>query len=169
LTVTLCILIIVALAGWIYFRRRAKTDVPAGEVVYEDAGPRHLEAPLVSHRYRLTGKPDYLIETREGLVPVELKSAMCARSGPYEARVMQLLAYCVLVEDVRGATVPYGVLQYADTQHKVAYSNTEKASVVALIEEIRASREQPDVHRDHRHRGRCRACGYKTVCGDALK
>jgi hypothetical protein len=84
LTDTLCILIIIALAGWIYFRRRGKTDIPAGEVVYEDAGPRHVEAPLSSHRYRLSSKPDYLIETREGLVPVELKSAMCPRSGPYE-------------------------------------------------------------------------------------
>jgi hypothetical protein len=40
---------------------------------------------------------------------------------------MHLLAYCVLVEDVLGATVPCGVLQYADRQHRVAYSNTEKA------------------------------------------
>ena len=164
LTVTLCILIVLAVAGWIYFRRHAKTGIPAGEVVYEDAGPRHLEAPLVSHRYGLTGKPDYLIETREGLVPVELKSAMYPRSGPYEAHVMQLLAYCVLVEDVLGARVPYGVLQYADRQHRVTYSDIERGMVLALIEEIRTSRAEPDVHRDHRHRGRCRACGYRTVC-----
>jgi CRISPR-associated exonuclease Cas4 len=169
LTVTLCILIIVALAGWIYFRRHAKTDIPTGEVVSEDAGPNHLEAPLVSHRYGLTGKPDYLIETGEGLVLVELKSAIYPRPGPYEAHVMQLLAYCVLVEDVLGASAPCGVLQYADRQHRVSYSNTERAAVLALIEQIRASKTQPDVHRDHRHRGRCRACGYRTVCGEALK
>ena len=88
---------------------------------------------------------------------------MYLRSGPYEAHVVQLLASCVLVEDVLGARVLYGVLQYADRQHRVTYSDTERGVVLALIEGIRASRAEPDVHRDHRHRGRCRACGYRTL------
>jgi hypothetical protein len=29
------------------------------------------------YRLRLSGRPDYLIETTEGLVPVELKSGAC--------------------------------------------------------------------------------------------
>jgi hypothetical protein len=54
-------------------------------LVYDDAGRQHLQRPLVSHRLRLAGRPDYLIETAAGLVPVELKSGACPRSGPRAA------------------------------------------------------------------------------------
>ena len=54
-----------------------------GRVVSQDTDRRRdLECPLVSSHYGLIGKPDYLVETANGLIPVELKSRDCARSGP---------------------------------------------------------------------------------------
>jgi hypothetical protein len=96
----LVFLALFAFCGWLYFSRRSATGLPAGLLVY-DAGRQHLQRPLVSHRLRLAGRPDYLIETAEGLVPVELKSGACPRSGPHAAHVAQLMTYCVLVEDTR--------------------------------------------------------------------
>ena len=128
----LFLLAAVALVGWLYFSRKRNTGLPSGAVVYNDAGRQDLNRPLVSHRYRLAGRPDYLIETKEGLLPVELKSAHCPRSGPYEVHVIQLMTYCVLVEDVLRTRVPYGILQYADKQRKIPYSRAEKQKVLAL-------------------------------------
>jgi CRISPR-associated exonuclease Cas4 len=165
---TLIVLALIAFVGWLFFSRKGNTGLPAGAVVYDDAGRQHLNRPLVSHRYRLAGRPDYLIETKEGLVPVELKSSRCPRYGPYEVHVVQLLAYCVLVEDVLGARVPYGILQYADEQREIPYSTEERRKVLALADEIRASRDVADVHRSHHHAGRCRGCGYRAACGEAI-
>ena len=95
----LLLLALFAFCGWLYFSRRSATGLPAGLLVYDDAGRQHLQRPLVSHRLHLAGRPDYLIETAEGLVPVELKSGACPRSGPHAAHVAQLMTYCVLVED----------------------------------------------------------------------
>jgi CRISPR-associated exonuclease Cas4 len=167
-TAVVLILAAVALLGWLYFRRRSDTGLPRGGLVYEDAGRRHVEGPLVSHRYGLTGKPDYLIQTDDGVVPVELKSARCPRGGPYEAHIAQLTAYCVLAEDVLEERVPYGILQYADTQLRIPYSDVDRQKLLALADEIRMCLEAQDVHRDHRHAGRCRACGYRAACGESL-
>jgi hypothetical protein len=97
------------------FSRRSATGLP-GALVYDDAGRQHLQRPLVSHRLRLSGRPDYLIETAAGLVPVELKSGACPRSRPHAAHVAQLMAYCVLVEDTIAGPVPYSFLQYSDAR-----------------------------------------------------
>ena len=106
MTTLLLILAAIALIARLYFRK-SYTRLPTGELVYDDAGRLHLERPLVSHRYRLTGKPDYLIDTENGVVPVEIKSTKCPRSGPYDAHIAQLITYCVLAEDVLGKRVPY--------------------------------------------------------------
>jgi len=103
----LVVLALFAFCGWLYFSRRSATGLPAGLLVYDDAGRQHLQRPLVSHRLRLAGRPDYLIYTAAGLVSVELKSGACPRSGPYAAHVAQLMTYCVLVEDTLARPVPY--------------------------------------------------------------
>jgi CRISPR-associated exonuclease Cas4 len=101
----------IAVHGWRYFRATArKPPVPAGEIVFQDMEQVEMLEPLVSHSLRLTGKPDYLNQTTAGLVPVEVKSRACGDRGPYEGEVAQLVAYCLLVEDVLGEPVPYGVL-----------------------------------------------------------
>ena len=157
----------VALAGWLYFRRR-QTGLPPGAVFYTDAGRRHRGRPLVSHRYRLSGKPDYLVRTANGIVPVELKSARCPRSGPRDGDIAQVLAYCVLVEDVMAVRVPHAIIQYSDIQRTVAYGPSQRENLLAILAEIRESRGCRDVHRSHSCQARCRACGYKAVCGENL-
>lgn len=156
----------VTFAGWLYFRGRWM-GLPYGTVLYSDAGRRHAVQPLVSQRYRLAGRPDYLVNTGHGVVPVELKSARCPRSGPRDGDIAQVLAYCVLVEDVLTVRVPYGIIQYADVQRTVAYGQGERESLIALLEEIRRSHHNT-LHRSHSHSARCRSCGYKSVCDERL-
>ena len=157
----------VTFAGWLYFRSR-QTGLPDGAVLYPDAGRRHSVRPLVSQRYRLAGRPDYLVNTGHGVVPVELKSALCPRSGPRDGDIAQVLAYCVLVEDVLTLRVPCGIIQYSDVQRTVPYGRAERESLIALLEEIRRSRHHTTLHRSHSHRARCRSCGYRSLCGEDL-
>jgi CRISPR-associated exonuclease Cas4 len=164
----LVLLALFAFCAWLYFSRRSATGLPAGLLVYDDAGRQHLQRPLVSHRLRLAGRPDYLIETAEGLVPVELKSGACPRSGPHAAHVAQLMTYCVLVEDTLTRPVPYGVLHYSDAERQIPFTPDRKREVLQLADEIRRKRGFANVHRQHQHMGRCRKCGYRSVCKESL-
>ena len=112
----LCTVFLMALLMWARARRHIRqSGVPDGRVVYQDTDRRrNVERALVSRSCGLTGKPDYLVEAANGLIPVELKSRNCPRSGPHESEAAQVTAYCVLVEDSFGATPPHGIIQYAD-------------------------------------------------------
>jgi CRISPR-associated exonuclease Cas4 len=163
----LAVLAAVALGGWLYFHN-TQIELPKGTVLYSDTNRRQLGRPLVSHRHRLTGRPDYLVDTRHGVVPVEVKSAKCPRRGPREGDVAQVLAYCLLVEDVLGTRVPHAIIQYSDTQRTIAYGRAERENLLALLAEIRESRYYATLHRSHVNAARCRACGYRVTCGEDL-
>src|SRR5437763_5436760 len=81
-----------------------------GQVVYSDTGASKLPAKaLYAPRYGLTGKPDYVLSTPQGLVPVEVKPTR-TDPEPQESHLLQVLAYCLLLEDTEGKPPPYGLL-----------------------------------------------------------
>ena len=166
----LCGVFLLALLALASARRQILNGgLPDDRVVYQDADQRRdLERPLVSQRHGLTGKPDYLVETANGLTPVELKSRDSAPSGPYASDAAQLTAYCVLVEDTLGATPRHGIIQYADRSWPIRYTRKGRERILQILDEIRQAHEVQTVHRDHEHAGRCRACGYRAVCDEAL-
>jgi CRISPR-associated exonuclease Cas4 len=161
---------IVALLMWARARHRIRqSGIPDGRVVYQDTDRRHyVECPLVSPSCGLTGKPDYLVEAANGLIPVELKSRNCPRSGPHEGEVTQVTAYCVLVEDCCGAAPPHGILQFADRSWPIRYTLKDRKRLLHILDEMREARNTRTAHRDHQHAARCRACGYRAVCNEAL-
>ena len=166
----LCTVFLMALLMWARARRHIRqSGIPDGSVVYQDTdGRRYVERPLVSLSCRLTGKPDYLVEAANGLIPVELKSRNCPRSGPHEGEAAQVTAYCVLVEDSFGATPPHGIIQYADSSWCIRYTLKDRKRLLHILDEMREARNLRTVHRDHQHAARCRACGYRAVCDEAL-
>ena len=142
--------------------------LPEGKVVYSDTGAAQVAAkPLYSPRYGLTGKPDYLLATRRGLVPVEVKPTR-DDPEPHESHLLQVLAYCLLLEDSEGKRPPYGLLRYRSGTFKVDYNSQTRAHVVGVIEEMRVALRQAEVHRSHDQPGRCRACIYAEICEEAL-
>jgi len=160
----------VALLMWARARQQMRqSGIPDGRVVYQDTDRRHnVERPLVSPSCGLTGKPDYLVEAANGLIPVELKSRNFPRSGPHEGEAAQVTAYCVLVEDSFGATPPHGIIQYADRPWPIPYTTKDRKRLLHILDEIREARNSRAAHRDHQHAARCRACGYRAVCDEAL-
>src|SRR3712207_5022509 len=99
------VVLAIVLAIWALSLRR-RTGLPWVPIRSQDVLGRELEKPLYARKLGLTGKPDYIIERRGKLIPVEVKPARRA-SVPYESDLMQLAAYCVLIEETEGEPPPY--------------------------------------------------------------
>jgi len=146
-----------------------QTGLPAGEIVYSDTGQwEKQEQPLISRRYGLVGRPDYLVQISENgqtfSIPVEVKSRR-RPAQPYASHILQLATYCLLVEDVRKVRPPYGLLRYADATLRIPYSDELRGQVLAAADGIRAGRNAETLGRDHQDPTRCRNCGYRRACG----
>ena len=154
---------------WLGRRQRQRSGLPAGTVVYQDTEEMEApERPLRSRRYGLVGRPDYLVQTRDGgksfVVPVEVKSRR-RPAQPYASHILQLAAYCLLVEDNFDAAPPYGLLRYADATLQIPYTDELRRRVLDAADEIRQARRAPDVRRSHEEPRRCASCGYRSACG----
>jgi CRISPR-associated exonuclease Cas4 len=187
---TLLLLLLVGtavLAARAAARETKRAGLPAGALLYSDTGRpvgrvagtvvgrdgKKQERPLVSQALELVGRPDYLIEVEGGVVPVEVKSTSCPAGGrPYDSHLAQLAAYCLLVEEVLGATVPYGLVKYRDREVRIDYTPDLREQALALIEEmkagIHASASGEEVHRSHDDPRRCAGCSLRDVCTESL-
>jgi CRISPR-associated exonuclease Cas4 len=166
------LLVILVLAALLLLRRaraqRREAGLPPGRVVYADTGAwARCEEPLFSPRYRLTGRPDYLVEERGRVIPVEVKPSRVA-PAPYPSDVLQLAAYCLLVEETTGQAPPQGLVKYRDTAFAVDYTPQLRAQLLDTLARMRCDRTARDVPPSHDEPGRCRACGFRSVCGQPL-
>lgn len=161
---------LLAIALWLAVRARRgqqRSGLPQGRLVYADTGRWSTVArPYFSQRYRLTGKPDYLVASGEGLVPVEVKHTAAPAGGQaYASHIMQLAAYCLLVEEAHGQAPPHGLIRYDNATVQIDYTQALRASLLELLGELRTSRAVDVVRRSHRDPARCRACGVRHACG----
>lgn len=161
----LLLLAILALIGGLRLRRA--TGLPWSPVVYQDTGGRAPEQPLVARKLGLVGKPDYLLDVRGHLIPVEVKPGRHA-PRPYESDLAQLAAYCLLVEETSGVAPPYGLLRYAEQTFRLEYTPHVRQEVLALLDEMRAALESQACPRSHDDSRRCWSCGFFEQCDEAL-
>jgi len=158
---------------WQARRRQKASGLPAGRMIYSDTpawGP--VEAPLYDNELFLTGKPDYLMNGKDGIIPVEVKSSRIG-SSPYDSHIFQLAAYCRLVEANFGKRPRYGILNYPNQTFAVDYTPELEASLKSLLEQMRldgrlAASPRKEVARSHDNPERCRGCGYRDICDQAL-
>jgi CRISPR-associated exonuclease Cas4 len=184
LPAVMVLLVVVALVSYLAARRASReSGLPGGQILYSDTGypagrispieqNRHgdkQERPLISRAYGLIGKPDYLVETDEGIIPIEVKSTKCPPNGrAYDSHVMQLAAYCLLVEEAVGANVPYGIIKYSDCEIELDYTPELRDELMELLEEIREARSAADVHRSHNDARKCAGCSMRQSCDESL-
>jgi len=152
--------------------QRVSTGLPAsGRIVYADTGAwTRVEKPLFSRRYALAGKPDYVVEAEDTIIPVEVKPNRRA-GAPRESDVMQLAAYGLLIEETLGrgrAAPPYGLLKCRDTVFRIDFTDELRVRLIDLMGEMRRDHAAGDVARSHADLQRCRACGYRADCREAL-
>ena len=165
LALTLLALALLGVAQWL--RRRA--GLPTGRLAYEDVGlHRRPEAPLYDPLLGLTGRPDYLIERREGVIPVEVKSGRTP-SAPYENHRWQALAYCLLVEQVLKRPAPFALIRYPNATYRVDFTPADRAALLDLLAEMRRAELKGRFDRSHNDPARCRACGFWEICDQRLE
>ncbi len=152
---------------WLGRRRAARLGLPSGRVTFIDTtGLARPERPLYDRDLDLIGRPDYLMETPGGPVPVEVKSGR-SPAAPYDSHILQLAAYCRLAQVSRGQRPPHGILRYADRTFAIDYTpGLENALLDALAEMRRAEGSAPG--RSHDSPQRCRGCGYRQECDQSL-
>jgi CRISPR-associated exonuclease Cas4 len=162
-------LIVLALLLFVLSRRlRKQTGLPQGRVIYSDAGAwQRNDRSLFSAQHQLAGKPDYLVRTAKGIVPVEVKSSP-APPQPRPGHVLQLAAYCLLVEEQLGEHVPHGIIQYTDRQFAIDYTPALRAELLRVMDEMRVALADGNAHRSHADPRRCAACGVRDACEERL-
>jgi len=145
-------------------RKRERTGLPQGQVVYADTEAwERCEKPLFSKDHLLTGRPDYLVEERGRVIPVEIKSAL-SPPAPYRSHVLQLAAYCLLVEEKYSRAPPYGIIKYRDQALAIDYSPRLRAELLDTLARMRHDLAADDVSPSHSNPNRCRRCGYEADC-----
>jgi CRISPR-associated exonuclease Cas4 len=165
-------MVLAILLFWLSARSRRKTGIPAGEVFHGDlVGQPFPAMALRSAKLGISGKPDCLIRTADGIVPVELKKSKRppARGEVYPNHMIQNLAYGALVEDLK-ERVPYGLVVYAGEQvRRVEFTESNRRWLMQTIAAVQAARLQQEAKRNHNRRGRCSGCGVRDQCDQALR
>ncbi|NTV99848.1 MAG: CRISPR-associated protein Cas4 [Oscillochloris sp.] len=166
LAITLIVLAVAILI--LALRTRARTGLPWAPILADDAqAGRSLDRPLVARRYGLSGKPDYIIERGGQQIPVEVKPGRHAPQ-PYESDLMQLAAYCLLIEETSKHAPPYGILRYAKASFRLRYTPDVRADLLELLDEMRELLDAEDAERSHDDSARCIGCGFAEQCEDSL-
>jgi CRISPR-associated exonuclease Cas4 len=163
------LLLLIAGGALVVISRRWEVEVgiPGGRVVSVDLERYGRAAPpMIDETLGLSGRPDLVLEMREGWIPVEIKSGK-APAMPHLSHVLQVAAYCRLAEVTCGRRPGRGVLQYADHGYSLPYTRALETRLRRTIERIRAQGDRLPI-RSHEEAARCAACGYSSVCDQCL-
>ena len=131
--------------------------------IYSDHTEKVVK-PFFSKEHLLVGKPDSILHTKEGLVPVEVKSSRRPRQ-PYFSHVMQLVSYCLLIE-VNREKPKRGIIQYRDGEpFVVEYTDELKDRLLEILGEMRSylkAKRAPVV--ENVNENKCDSCKYGGKC-----
>jgi len=163
---------LVALLGlvllWLSARKRRASGLPGERIIYSDTRQwGSVEKPLFDGALGLTGKPDYLVESGKQFIPVEVKSTRGV-TGPLDAHIYQLAAYCLLVKHAYGIRPDYGILHYPDRTYQIDFTPALEADLLAILDEMRVQDRRKEVERSHQSEARCRGCGFRNQCDQRL-
>lgn len=139
--------------------------VPEGRILYSD-----LNVPataLFSKRFRLSGKPDYIVQKDDICIPVEVKSG--GGPHPHHSQTLQLAAYCQILEDTTGEFVPEGILVYNTVPFRIPFDPKLRFELESIIKTMRAALRTGEVQRNHEDPRRCKNCSMKQYCSDIVQ
>jgi CRISPR-associated exonuclease Cas4 len=176
-TVALALMWLLAAAMFLYvslrnteraIRARSKSGIATGHVVDVGASAETGDSIMESPQYGLRGLPDVVLRVEDELIPVEVKTGRVPR-GPLFSHILQLAAYCLLIEERQGRPPPYGVLQYGKhVRHEIDYNDELKWTLVNKLIEMRQIIRTGEAHRNHRRPGKCASCSRREGCAERL-
>jgi len=145
---------------------REKFGATKGDVAYVDH-PEARPELLVSEEFGLRGRPDYVLEQGEHLIPVEVKTGRTPR-GPLFSHILQIGAYCLLVEERYGRAPPHGIIRYEGASHEIEYNDDLRKMVLSKLDAMRAALAKGEAHRNHNRPGKCLHCSRRDGCPERL-
>jgi len=165
------LLVFLVVAGLVLLRQsqtgRRAAGLPYGKVIYVDTGAlERCEKPLFSVTHRLAGRPDYLVRSAGSVIPVEVKPNRQSMS-PRMSDVLQLAAYCLLVEEAHGRP-SHGILKYRGAAFEIAYTPDLQHQLLDALQAMRRDRATGNVTRSHDDPARCAGCGVRNACDERL-
>ncbi|HKW43594.1 MAG TPA: CRISPR-associated protein Cas4 [Thermoplasmata archaeon] len=144
---------------------RAKYDVQ-GDLVYIDSTNQQPKR-FVSKKYGLSGRPDAVVMDGEHHIPVEIKTGRVPR-GPLFSHILQVVAYCILLEEEYGRAPPYGIIRYETTNYEIEYNEDQKRLLLEKLAEMRDAIVKGEAHRNHSRPGKCIHCSRRSGCPERL-
>lgn len=152
------------LLRYIYHRMRQ----PDKDISFQGIKAHRNHKTLVAKEFGLVGRPDYLLEVEGYKIPVLAKD-MPGPETPYEAHIMELVAFGMIVAENEPRHPLYGVIRYADGRtFEVDFDEDAVEVLSGIMDEIEANRQRDDVPRSHDERRRCYACRYRKKCDQSL-
>ncbi|MBS3781054.1 MAG: CRISPR-associated protein Cas4 [Candidatus Thermoplasmatota archaeon] len=145
---------------------REDMKLEEGEIKYVDKLEKKSKL-LRSEKYKLRGKPDFILEKDGSPVPVEVKTGRVPE-GPFFSHILQIAAYCLLVEEDMGKKPPYGLIRYGDTEFDIEYDEDLRQLLLEKLKDMRMHLKDEDVHRNHNREGKCRNCSRRKICEESL-
>lgn len=134
----LAIILVILLLGILLllhvFREHLQFGILRNERIYQDTEKTPGEI-LYARTIPLIGKPDYLIKHNNTIIPIEVKTGKTPKS-PYANHIMQMMAYCYLVEEQYGIKPPGGYIHYPNREFHIAYTHEARESVKKLVREL---------------------------------
>ena len=121
---------------------------------------------MISEEYGISGKPDYIIKLGDDYIPVEEKSF--ESNHPKFSHVMQITAYCMLIEGEYGKPPPYGILKYPNHEFKIPYEERWKSMVIKIREDMLQDMKRGEAHRNHDNKKKCATCARREYCPERL-
>ncbi len=134
------------------------------------SGEREFNVALHSERLGLRGEVDMVItlsETgRREVIPVDYKLSQVA--GPHFK--LQLAAYALLLEEVRGCEVRRGFLYYIPLRRaeSVPIDRRVRGQLERALAEMRRTLEREEMPAPTPNLRKCAACEFRRFCNDVL-
>jgi len=154
--------------GWILHKngiqQKIQYRIPKGKIAYSD-----LNTPgktMFSKRYKITGKPDYIVNNNNRFIPVEIKSGYYTQ--PQKNHILQLATYCQLIEENYGTFTPYGILVYKNQDFKIPFNPSLRFELESVLSRMKKEIKSKNVSLNHNDPRKCRHCSMRVYCKDKL-
>lgn len=149
-------------------RQKKKLAFPNGINIYKDfPNAQGLPAKLLySKTINLCGKPDYVFKNGSEIIPLEIKSG-ATPNYPYKGHILQLIAYCYLVEENYDIKPKYGIINYPSKQFIINYTDEYISILKQVVKNLsNYKNNNTELHRNHKNENICKHCGYYTICNE---
>lgn len=151
------------------FAKRLREHYKLGKAGIEYADTMDEQTKLlVSKKYNIRGRPDLVLKKEGKIVPVEVKTGKVPR-GPHFSHILQVAAYCLLIDENYNQKPPYGYIRYGkEKEFKIDYDQKLEKLLKEKITEMRVCLKTGDVHRNHNRRNKCKYCSRREGCPERL-